>query len=156
MMRMVFFSSTATAQWAKSKGAARWFASLRDEWHAFRKSRPGERFEDRYCRKLKAGHTVWRKALSPVIGLMMIAIGLFLLPAPGPGLPVVMISIAIVAEQFLWAARVLDRCEPPLRTAISAAVGWWQHASAQLRRVVALITGLLALAAGALVFAVLA
>lgn len=155
-MRMIFFSSAATARWAKSKGAARWFASMRDEWHAFRKSRPGERFEDRYCRKLKAGHAIWRKALSPAIGLAMIALGLILLPAPGPGIPVVMIGFAIIAEQFLWAARVLDRCEPPLRTAISAVVGWWQHASTLLRRVVALFMGLLALAVGALVFAVMA
>ena len=80
------------------------------------------------------------------------------LTLPVPRIAAIAVGAVLViagAGIKVWAARTLDRCEPPLRTAMRVALGWWKNASTLLRRMVAVLMGLLALAAGALVFSLL-
>ena len=134
---------------------ARWREALQVEWKAFTSSPAGKRFQDRYQRKRGADRPAWKKIVSPVIGITMVTLGLVLLPAPGPGIPVVLLGLALVAEHFLWAAKFLDRCEGPLRALLSACVDWWKRASAINRWAAGIFVVLLLAALGATLFAVL-
>lgn len=135
---------------------ARWLTAIEKEQAAFSKSRPGKRFEDRYFRKRKSTQPVWRKILGPAVGLIIIVLGLILLPAPGPGIPVVLAGCALVAGSFLWMAKLLDRAELMLRSAATVSKNWWKRTSVTVRWAVVITTALLVLAAcGGLIWLVL-
>jgi hypothetical protein len=53
-------------------------------------------------------------------GTALIAVGLVMLVAPGPGILVVAIGGALLAEESLLAARALDWLEVKIRRTISA------------------------------------
>ncbi|MGI8869951.1 MAG: TIGR02611 family protein [Mycobacteriales bacterium] len=47
------------------------------------------------------------RALVAVVGLVIIAGGLLLVPLPGPGWLIVFVGLAVLASEFQWAARLL-------------------------------------------------
>ena len=134
---------------------ARWRDALQAEWKVFAASTPGKRFQERYHRKRDAERPAWQKLVSPVLGLVIVVSGLILLPAPGPGIPIVLIGFALVAEHFLWVAKLLDQSEPPLRKLLILCSGWWKHAPHMQRWTVAILAVLLVLGLGAGLFVLL-
>ena len=50
-------------------------------------------------------------------GFMVLAIGLVMLVTPGPGLLVIIAGLAILAHEFTWAARALEKAR--LRAAMA-------------------------------------
>jgi len=56
-----------------------------------------------------------------VIGLALVALGLVLLVAPGPGLLVIIAGLAVLATEFAWAERMLDTAKDKASQAGSAA-----------------------------------
>lgn len=126
---------------------ARWRRAMQAEWKAFTASAPGERFQDRYHRKRDSDRPTWKKIAAPVLGILIVALGLILLPAPGPGIPVVLFGLALVAEHFLCMARLLDRCEPPIRSMVTVLSRKWQHAAPPYRWAVGVAVVLMVLAA---------
>lgn len=125
---------------------------MNPDWQAARASKhdrasegalPGRRFEQRYWRRQRSRRSRMARLAWPALGIVIVACGLFLLPAPGPGIPVVLLGLAMVAENFLWVARLLDACEPPLRGAWDAAVTRWRRCSIALRIALAFLVALL-------------
>ena len=51
------------------------------------------------------------------VGFTVLGIGLIMLVTPGPGLLVIIGGLAILAHQFAWAARALDKAK--LRAAMA-------------------------------------
>lgn len=49
-----------------------------------------------------------RKIILGVVGGVVLALGIVMIPYPGPGWVVVFIGLAILAQEFPWAQRVLD------------------------------------------------
>lgn len=43
-----------------------------------------------------------------VIGLALVAVGLVMLVAPGPGLLLIVAGLAVLATEYAWARRALD------------------------------------------------
>jgi uncharacterized protein (TIGR02611 family) len=43
-----------------------------------------------------------------VVGLALVALGVVLIPLPGPGLLVSVAGLAVLATEFVWAERMLD------------------------------------------------
>ncbi len=43
-----------------------------------------------------------------VVGLALVALGIVLIPLPGPGLLVSVAGLAVLATEFVWAERMLD------------------------------------------------
>ena len=80
----------------------------------------GERFQQRYREKRKEGKRGPKRALSIIAGAVLIAAGLFMLVAPGPGILVLVVGCALVAEESNTMARFLDWGEVRIRRAISA------------------------------------
>lgn len=58
--------------------------------------------------KLPGGATVWRVAIA-IIGLIIVAVGVILLPLPGPGWLIIFLGIGLWATEFAWAHRLLSR-----------------------------------------------
>jgi len=50
-----------------------------------------------------------RRALVAVAGSALLVVGLLLLVLPGPGTPLVLAALAVLATEFAWAERALDR-----------------------------------------------
>lgn len=57
---------------------------------------------------LPAGETVWRVAVA-VVGAAVIALGMVMLPLPGPGWAVIFLGLGLWATEFHWAQRLLLR-----------------------------------------------
>lgn len=64
-------------------------------------------FRDRYLRRTRTTHLVYRIVVG-VVGGLVIALGIVLLPLPGPGWLVIFAGLAILASEFTWAERLLD------------------------------------------------
>jgi len=88
---------------------------LRRHWRQFKASRPGRRFQDYYERKRDSrGGALWRCALI-VCGALLCLVGLFFMAVPGPGIPILLLGMALIAQQSRPTARLLDRAEIGLR-----------------------------------------
>ena len=84
-------------------------------WEKFSASEPGERFKDVYHRRQeRPGHIVVRVFLI-ILGAVLAVGSLFTAPLPGPGFATVFLGLAILAGEFLPAARFLDWCEVRIR-----------------------------------------
>jgi len=57
-------------------------------------------------RSLPGGFIVWRFAVT-IVGFGVIAIGVVLLPLPGPGWLIIFAGLGILASEYAWAARLL-------------------------------------------------
>jgi uncharacterized protein (TIGR02611 family) len=49
------------------------------------------------------------RAAKIVAGFLLLAAGIVLLVLPGPGWAVIALALAILASEFVWAQRLLDR-----------------------------------------------
>ncbi len=122
---------------------ARWKKRLRD----FEAAPPGERFVRRYRARKGSGSPAARIALV-VFGLLLVVGGAVLLVIPGPGLLVIAFGGALVAQEFLWVAKALDRLELALRTLDRAGKRLWRHASTLARAAITAGAALCAAGAG--------
>lgn len=52
-------------------------------------------------------HRIYRTVIG-VVGTIVVATGLVMVPFPGPGWVVVFVGIGILASEFIWAKRLLD------------------------------------------------
>ena len=55
------------------------------------------------------------------VGFTVLAVGLVLLVTPGPGLLVIIAGLAILAHEFAWAAKALDKAKERAAQAREAA-----------------------------------
>jgi uncharacterized protein (TIGR02611 family) len=54
-------------------------------------------------------HPVIRRTVVAVIGITILLVGLLLIFLPGPGLLVILIGLAVLGSEFVWARRVIRR-----------------------------------------------
>jgi hypothetical protein len=81
-----------------------------------------------------------RKTVLIGLGLVVLLAGLFFLPAPGPGIVIVALGLAILAEQSLIAARMIDWSELRAREVIDWCVDLWER-SGMAARVAIVVLG---------------
>lgn len=125
--------------------------SLKQELGEVRDDRPGHRFQEQHQRRHEGDSSPAKRMGMLALGFVVLAAGIFFMPAPGPGILIVAIGGAILARESIRAARVLDWIEVRAR----AILGWggrvWQQASMPLRVLLVLLA--LALTAAAAFFA---
>lgn len=109
------------------------FKDLKQSWQRFKRSKPGYRFQRRYYEKQRSRPSTVRKILVIAVGVLIFAVGIFFLAAPGPGIMVLLIGASLIAEQSLVAARALDWAELRLRTLYTNALRLWRRASPAIR-----------------------
>jgi hypothetical protein len=89
-------------------------------WDRFATSLPGRRFQERYRRKQKEQGSAWKRCAFICAGIALSLIGILFLAIPGPGIPILAIGLALVAQESAVMARLLDRAELRLRR-------WWKR-----------------------------
>jgi uncharacterized protein (TIGR02611 family) len=61
-------------------------------------------------------HLVYRWVVG-VLGVLIVVLGLLTGPIPGPGgIPLVLLGLAVLASEFAWARRLLDRVKREVRS----------------------------------------
>ena len=105
------------------------FARLRSMMLEFRQAPAGERFQRLYHRRESIHSGLVARSFFLGTGLTIMAIGLLLMPAPGPGTVVLVIGAAIVAQESLRVARAMDWCEARLIHAVKRTIQWWRSRS---------------------------
>lgn len=112
---------------------------LRRHWQSFREGVPGHRFQDHYHqRQAERRHALWRW-LRLGLGFIVMAAGVFFLPAPGPGMLILLVGGRLVAQESLTAARLFDWAEVRLGSAADRGRRAWGRASTAVR--VAVVAG---------------
>ena len=88
-------------------------------------------------RRRPAGSLIWKIGIA-LVGLVIVALGLLLIPLPGPGWAIVLLGLAAWATEFHWAQRLLGHARRILH-------GWTEWAKDQ-SLFVRLLLGLVGLA----------
>lgn len=125
--------------------------NLKKQWRHFVSLPAGKRFVTQYEEHRARRSSPWARALAMGAGFLLLAVGLVGLVAPGPGLLGVAFGAALIAREFRWLAKALDRTELFLRRQAAVLTRAWKRASTPVR--VALIVTALAVAGAALWFA---
>ena len=99
---------------------------LKKSWRELKAAKAGERFQERYRRS--SGEGPLRKVLFIGGGILVMAAGVFFLPAPGPGMLILVVGAGLIAEESLIAARALDWMEIRLRRFAKWARRAWRAA----------------------------
>ena len=121
---------------------------LKQRWRALRNDRPGERFREYYRRRKKSRANAAVKALIMSGGLLIIAAGVFFLPAPGPGLLIILVGATMIAGESYTAAFVLDWLELRVRKLATWVRATWKDAALP-QRALLVAAALLVTATGA-------
>ena len=95
----------------------------------------------RRARSTAVGRMLWRVGVT-VLGGLVIAIGIVLLPLPGPGWVIIFGGFGILATEYPWAARVLRT----LRHVVTRS-GEWVKAQGLVVQILAGVLSVLFLAA---------
>jgi len=52
-----------------------------------------------------------KRLITVVIGFTIVAAGIVMLVTPGPGIPAIIIGLALLGTEFLWAKKLMKRFE---------------------------------------------
>ena len=88
-------------------------------WNRFVHAAPGQRFQERYRRNREEHRGAFKRCALVCAGLLLSLLGVFFLAFPGPGIPILALGLALVAQESRLLARLLDRAELKMR-------GWWK------------------------------
>lgn len=70
---------------------------------------------------MKKAYKAARKLIVSLIGFGVLALGIILIPLPGPGILVCILGLFILSWEFAWAERHLDRAKAAQRKIIEKA-----------------------------------
>jgi hypothetical protein len=100
---------------------------FKQTWRRLKAGKPGQRFQQEFTRRHRAGRSAIQKALLVIGGLLLMAAGFLLLFIPGPGLVFLCAGGFLIAQQSLVAARALDWCEVRLRKLLAWSLRAWRR-----------------------------
>lgn len=92
---------------------------LKRDWHRLRTGKPGDRFQGYQRAHAEAQHGKWIRLVSLGAGVLLIAVGIIALPAPGPGWLIIGLGAALFARESVMVARALDAIEIRLRRVLT-------------------------------------
>lgn len=93
---------------------------LKDDWREFRSAKPGTRFTRQFESNQQERAGKWVRLAMIALGVVVVAVGLVALPAPGPGILIVAAGLALLARESRWIAEKLDAVEVKVRRRIGA------------------------------------
>jgi len=92
---------------------------VRQRWRALKSAPAGQRFQQRFHARRLVRKRGFSRAVAIFGGLAVLLAGAVMLVAPGPGILVFAMGAALLAEESLWMARLLDSSELRIRNLIS-------------------------------------
>jgi uncharacterized protein (TIGR02611 family) len=112
---------------------------LKERWEDFKSGTPGERFQERYERQRENERGRFKRGLKIFFGLVILIAGIFFLPAPGPGMVILVIGAFMVAEQWAAAARGLDWLELRVRSLLNWLLRIWNASPLPVKALIVLV-----------------
>jgi hypothetical protein len=109
------------------------YQELKDHWSFLKSCRAGERFQRFHEHRRAACRGRRRRIRIIAWGLAVMALGIVMLPAPGPGTVVLLVGLALVAQASRTVARGCDAVEMRLRALASRLMGRSQSESSERR-----------------------
>ena len=106
---------------------------LKNNWRELRKAKPGTRFKERYRSRQQSDRSLMAKPLCMAAGILVFLLGVAMLPAPGPGLLIMIIGAALIAEESYAAAVALDSFEVRLRRVLGWLGRLWQRTTLAIK-----------------------
>lgn len=102
---------------------------FRKLWNQLKNSPPGRRFITFYeaRQKQRGSESPWQRPVYVAAGVVLTLGGIVLLGMPGPGLLVVALGLALIAGEFAFMARILDKAELLLRSWAEAGAALWKR-----------------------------
>ena len=102
---------------------------LLHKWHEFTDGKPGRRFQDAARRNAanRANHGLVYRCIRPLVGLLLLLLGVFLCVVPGPGIPFLLLGLSILSGSSKTLSRFLDWSELKLRALLRSLKRWWRH-----------------------------
>lgn len=100
-------------------------AVLKSDWRQFKDDAPGDRFENQRERAHRRSPAMI--IVLAMIGMIFVAGGIVLLVFPGPGIPVIVLGLALIATASRSLAKAMDRAEPALRKRWDRIKAWWKN-----------------------------
>jgi hypothetical protein len=127
---------------------------IQQQWREFIQGKPGQRFQARYRRgkKLRKSESLFHRFLKPGIALILLTIGIAFFVLPGPGIPLLLVGGALLADQSLRVAKFFDYAEVRIRQVAAWTKAWWEHTSAVARSAIMVSVALSLLATAYLAF----
>ena len=122
--------------------------AIKEHWNDLKRGKPGKRFQDHYHHSHESRGHIGRKLLFLGGGALIVAAGIFFLPAPGPGFVIIFLGGGMMAQESETAAKVLDWSELRVRAVMKWALGVWNHASTPARAAIAFFGLVVAAGAG--------
>ncbi|MDB4956367.1 MAG: hypothetical protein JWO36_3936 [Myxococcales bacterium] len=98
-------------------------AQLKQEWRQFLHDPPGRRFQN-HRKRMQQRSKPFSIAMTVIGGVFLFA-GVVFLVIPGPGIPVILFGLGLIAGESKRLAMLLDRVEPRLRRAARTARQKW-------------------------------
>ncbi len=91
-------------------------SSFAKQWHSLSAGKPGHRFRDRYYSNKKNSEQRWAGRIVRFALAAVILVGAAVLTViPGPAIPLFLVAGALIASDWLWMAKIMDRIEVGLR-----------------------------------------
>ncbi len=127
-------------------------------WQEFRRSRPGDRFQERYKRRQQTtrGPFDRKNLLYLGGGVAIIIVGALLAPIPGPGGIIGVVGLALIGSLFLPVARALDWGELRVRGIVRWARNVWQVLPLGMKVVIGLLAAIIMVMMGYIAYQVVA
>jgi len=91
---------------------------------ALRNDPPGQRFERQFERIRH--RSPWVRVLMSIAGVLLVVAGIAFMVLPGPGLPLLVLGLGLLAGMSRTLARGLDRAEPFVRRQLHRLVRRWR------------------------------
>ena len=99
---------------------------LSRQWRSLGSGTPGRRFRDRYERNERNKDRPWfGRVLRLLLAAVAFAAAAVLTVIPGPATPLFFLAGALLATDWLWMAKVMDRVEVALRKILQPVARLW-------------------------------
>lgn len=109
-------------------------ARFKSSCHRFIAGTPGQRFQQLYRHRQQSRSSLLRRALLIAGGILVALAGVIFLFTPGPGIVVLLLGAALIAQQSRLAARAFDRIEIRLRRCFRQGLKLWRGSRERAER----------------------
>ncbi len=115
-------------------------AKAKESLRRFKESKSGHRFQDHHHHRQRtsSGRHRLRVILCIFGGFLVVAGGIVAVPGPGPGWLIILLGLWMVAGEWLFVARFMDRVEVNLSKLARGVVGIWTVSSALVKGLITL------------------
>ena len=103
------------------------WSGIRQQWRMLIEQPPGERFLAAYDEQRRRRRARWIGPVFWVLGLLLCLIGLVLMPAPGPGMLIVLLGLSLIARESRRLALALDAAELRLHALLQRLRRAWRR-----------------------------